>query len=90
MAERVQKTGERRSTTSGETPRVLGHAAVKTETKPAESTDMLDAIDDVLETTEEIDERARETLDALLAEIDGVIEANAQEFVDNFRQANGE
>jgi ubiquitin-like protein Pup len=74
--ERVQKQKSRRPEEAEET-----HAGVSNTEVSDSAADTLDSIDEVLE--DQVDEE-------LLAELDDVLEENAEQFVDNYVQQGGE
>lgn len=85
-AEKVQRHAKRPENADPEpTTKKLGSAA----TKSAVAQENINNIDEVLaeETAPEI---SKEELDALLAEIDDVLETGAQAFVDAFVQKGGQ
>jgi ubiquitin-like protein Pup len=86
MGERLQQTKERAERVQTETVRKTGSATVEHARKTVEETQAVETdIDNLLEETLDSDK-----LSELLDAIDEVLEPNAQEYVDSFRQKGGQ
>jgi ubiquitin-like protein Pup len=86
MGEQLQRTKERASEVSEETVQKTGGATVEHARKTAEEADSVQTdIDSLLEET--IDPK---DIERLLDSIDEVLEPNAQEYVESFRQKGGQ
>ena len=92
--ERSGTTHERDGSKDKEAAKHVGTTAVKTAAHAQEVADEADAflaaIDEVLPIDEVLADSAPVDVDALMTDIDRVLEANALEVVANFKQKNGQ
>lgn len=96
MGERARQsvTEHERKQTEEVFPERIGRAAVKaasqseeaqTETEETQTDDVLEAIDEVLSET-----LSPEEIDELMRDIDATLETNPEQFIQDFRQENGQ